>query len=107
MGSDRRPRSSRIYYGGKFFSYPLKPVEALPSLFRDAGYHTTAIHPFHGWYWSRDVVFFTAGALYVAKQEKEFPQAKEYFNGLKPKLKDPDKIEWIDIAHAVSPGTSR
>jgi cyclase len=33
---------------------------------------------------------------YVAKQEKEFPQAKEYFNGLKPKLKDPDKIEWID-----------
>ena len=24
-----RPRSSRIYYGGKFFSYPLKPLEAL------------------------------------------------------------------------------
>src|SRR5213082_1561981 len=24
-----RPRSSRIFYGGKFFSYPLKPVEAL------------------------------------------------------------------------------
>jgi protoporphyrinogen oxidase len=24
-----RPRSSRIFYGGRFFSYPLKPVEAL------------------------------------------------------------------------------
>jgi len=25
----QRPRSSRIFYGGKFFSYPLKPFEAL------------------------------------------------------------------------------
>jgi phosphoglycerol transferase MdoB-like AlkP superfamily enzyme len=37
--------------------YVLEPVEALPSLFRGAGYRTTAIHPFHGWYWSRDVVY--------------------------------------------------
>ncbi|NMO22626.1 LTA synthase family protein [Pyxidicoccus fallax] len=37
--------------------YVLKPVEALPSLFRSAGYRTAAIHPFHGWYWSRDVVY--------------------------------------------------
>src|ERR1043166_7885358 len=27
-----RPRSSRIFYNGKFFSYPLKPVEALLKL---------------------------------------------------------------------------
>jgi len=27
-----RPRSSRIYYRGKFFSYPLRPVEALLNL---------------------------------------------------------------------------
>src|SRR5437764_4659394 len=27
-----RPRSSRIFYGGKFFSYPLKPIEALLKL---------------------------------------------------------------------------
>ena len=27
-----RPRSSRIYYQGKFFSYPLKPMEALRKL---------------------------------------------------------------------------
>src|SRR5881392_842215 len=27
-----RPRSSRIFYGGKFFSYPLKPLEALLNL---------------------------------------------------------------------------
>jgi protoporphyrinogen oxidase len=27
-----RPRSSRIYYDGKFFSYPLKPLEALKRL---------------------------------------------------------------------------
>jgi protoporphyrinogen oxidase len=27
-----RPRSSRIYYGGKFYSYPLKPVETLLKL---------------------------------------------------------------------------
>jgi protoporphyrinogen oxidase len=27
-----RPRSSRIYYRGKFFSYPLKPLEALTKL---------------------------------------------------------------------------
>lgn len=27
-----RPRSSRIYYAGKYFSYPLKPVEALLTL---------------------------------------------------------------------------
>ena len=33
-----RPRSSRIFYGGKFFSYPLKPFEALLKLgiFRSA-----------------------------------------------------------------------
>ena len=37
--------------------YVMKPVEALPSLFRDAGYQTAAIHPFHAWYWSRDVVY--------------------------------------------------
>jgi protoporphyrinogen oxidase len=28
----QRPRSSRIYYGGKFFAYPLKPMEALRKL---------------------------------------------------------------------------
>src|SRR3954466_10249201 len=27
-----RPRSSRIFYGGKFFSYPLKAFEALTKL---------------------------------------------------------------------------
>src|SRR5947209_19182238 len=27
-----RPRSSRIFYGGKFFAYPLKPFEALVKL---------------------------------------------------------------------------
>ena len=27
-----RPRSSRIFYDGKFYSYPLKPVEALVKL---------------------------------------------------------------------------
>src|SRR5207248_11211387 len=27
-----RPRSSRIFYGGKFFSYPLKPFEAFLKL---------------------------------------------------------------------------
>ena len=31
MGAEllRRPRLSRIYYGGKFFDYPLKPMNAL------------------------------------------------------------------------------
>jgi protoporphyrinogen oxidase len=28
----QRPRSSRIFYGGKFFAYPLKPFEALMKL---------------------------------------------------------------------------
>src|SRR5213595_2744379 len=28
----QRPRSSKIYYGGKFFTYPLKPFEALIKL---------------------------------------------------------------------------
>jgi len=37
--------------------YLLRPVEGLPSLFLDAGYRTTAIHPFHDWYWSRDKVY--------------------------------------------------
>lgn len=34
LGDDflQRPRSSRIYYGGKFFSYPLKAGEALSNL---------------------------------------------------------------------------
>ncbi len=27
-----RPRSSRIYYNGQFFNYPLKPMEALSKL---------------------------------------------------------------------------
>ncbi len=34
MGAEmlRRPRLSRIYYGGKFFDYPLKPMNALMGL---------------------------------------------------------------------------
>jgi protoporphyrinogen oxidase len=34
LGADmlQRPRSSKIYYGGKFYSYPLKPFEALAKL---------------------------------------------------------------------------
>ncbi len=34
MGTEmlRRPRLSRIYYGGKFFDYPLKPMNALTGL---------------------------------------------------------------------------
>jgi protoporphyrinogen oxidase len=34
LGADmlQRPRSSKIYYGGQFYSYPLKPFEALPKL---------------------------------------------------------------------------
>src|SRR5208283_273246 len=34
LGPDllERPRSSKIYYRGKFYSYPLKPVEALVKL---------------------------------------------------------------------------
>ncbi|MCP3103689.1 LTA synthase family protein [Myxococcus sp. K15C18031901] len=37
--------------------YLLRPVDALPSLFRRAGYRTVAIHPFHAFYWSRDLVY--------------------------------------------------
>jgi protoporphyrinogen oxidase len=34
LGADmlQRPRSSKIYYGGQFYSYPLKPLEALRKL---------------------------------------------------------------------------
>jgi protoporphyrinogen oxidase len=34
LGPDmlQRPRSSKIYYGGRFYSYPLKPLEALSKL---------------------------------------------------------------------------
>src|SRR5215469_8547524 len=34
LGADmlHRPRSSKIYYGGQFYSYPLKPFEALSKL---------------------------------------------------------------------------
>jgi protoporphyrinogen oxidase len=34
LGADmlQRPRSSRIYYGGQFYAYPLKPFEALAKL---------------------------------------------------------------------------
>ena len=34
LGSDmlERPRSSKIYYGGEFYSYPLKPFDALSKL---------------------------------------------------------------------------
>jgi protoporphyrinogen oxidase len=34
LGPDmlQRPRSSKIYYGGQFYSYPLKPLEALSKL---------------------------------------------------------------------------
>jgi len=37
--------------------YVMRPVDALPSLFRRAGYRTVAMHPFHAFYWSRDVVY--------------------------------------------------
>ena len=34
LGADmlQRPRSSKIYYGGQFYAYPLKPFEALSKL---------------------------------------------------------------------------
>ena len=34
LGTDmlQRPRSSKIYYGGQFYTYPLKPIEALSKL---------------------------------------------------------------------------
>ncbi len=34
LGADmlQRPRSSKIYYGGRFYAYPLKPLEALSKL---------------------------------------------------------------------------
>ena len=45
MGSDfiRRPRLSRIFYNGKFFDYPLKPMNALKGLgpFRSVGILTS------------------------------------------------------------------
>jgi phosphoglycerol transferase MdoB-like AlkP superfamily enzyme len=55
--------------------YLLKPVEALPSLFRGAGYHTAAIHPFHAWYWSRDVVYPLLG-FDEFQSLADFPAAK-------------------------------
>lgn len=55
--------------------YVLKPVEALPSLFRGAGYHTAAIHPFHAWYWSRDVVYPLLG-FDEFQSLSEFPGAR-------------------------------
>lgn len=32
-------------------------LEALPAVFRSAGYRTLAIHNFHGWYWMRTQVY--------------------------------------------------
>ncbi len=52
MSSSFAPEGSMPYQ-----HYVLKPVDALPSLFRRAGYRTVAIHPFHAFYWSRDVVY--------------------------------------------------
>jgi protoporphyrinogen oxidase len=53
MGPDflKRPRLSRIYYGGKFFDYPLKPMNALFGLgiwnafLAAASYFWSHVHP--------------------------------------------------------------
>lgn len=34
-----------------------RPIPALPQVFRDLGYKTFAIHPFYGWFWSRNKAF--------------------------------------------------
>lgn len=34
-----------------------EPMPSLASIFRDEGYRTEALHPYHGWYYRRDEVF--------------------------------------------------
>jgi hypothetical protein len=55
-------------------SYPFlemdAPVESLPSVLRDAGWRTSAVHNFHGWYWNRRAAYALLGIdRFVALEE--------------------------------------
>jgi protoporphyrinogen oxidase len=54
----QRPRSSKIYYGGQFYAYPLKPFEALSKL----GIFESA----------RCVLSFVAARMHATKNPKSF-----------------------------------
>jgi phosphoglycerol transferase MdoB-like AlkP superfamily enzyme len=41
--------------------YVRGPVPSLASFFRAEGYETTAIHPFEGWFWNREIVYDAFG----------------------------------------------
>ena len=62
LGADllQRPRSSRIYYRGQFYSYPLKPFEALSKL----GFMESA----------RCVLSFLAARLHPVRNPKSFEE---------------------------------
>lgn len=52
--------------------YVTRPLESLPSLFRDRGYRTLAVHPFHSWYWARNVVYPLLGfERFIALEQME------------------------------------
>ncbi|MGG3563697.1 LTA synthase family protein [Neobacillus rhizosphaerae] len=40
-----------------YLNYVTKPIAALPNIFRQNGYETTAIHSFHNWFYQRGFVY--------------------------------------------------
>ncbi|MFJ5713603.1 LTA synthase family protein [Neobacillus sp. NPDC093127] len=44
-----------------YLNYVTKPIPALPNIFRQSGYETTAIHSFHHWFYQRSYVYKNLG----------------------------------------------
>lgn len=55
--------------------YVREPVPSLASFLRAEGYETTAIHPFEGWFWNREIVYDSFGFDRFLSVEKLPPMA--------------------------------
>lgn len=90
--------------------YVKKPLPSAAYAFREAGYETTAIHSYYGWFYQRESVYrqlgfnrFIPGEFmdldYPNDAGKGFPNDKHITNSVIATL---DKTEGLDFIHAVS-----
>lgn len=75
--------------------YIEKHLPAVPSIFKTDGYETTAIHPYHEWFYKRDKVFKLLGfdKFYSLKDFKDAKVTGEYIGDIEVSKKIVSEIE--------------
>ncbi len=62
-----------------FDHYLHRPTPSLAWILKENGYHTIAIHPFHPWFWNRNVVYPNLGFDQFISIDQFDPEAKKGF----------------------------